>query len=125
MALQILPNVSADPRLPLHERLSTAGLWIADESSYSPDDAIHIDEDLLLIAGTVRNQVTKCVYEPPIYIERSLSEQGLVLLDDRAMTKILVLPRHTNSHDLFTNPSLVQHILSEQSTETKFENIRS
>ena len=125
MALKILPNVSAfqhpaaaaaaDGYLPLHERLVSAGLWIPDESSYSPDDVICIDDDLLLIAGTVRNQVTKCVYEPPIYIDRSLSEQGLVLLDERARTKILVLPRNTTSQNLFTNATLVQHILAEQS----------
>ena len=81
------------------------------------DDVIQVYEDLLLVAGSVRNQITKCVYEAPIFIKRSLSKQGLKLLEGRSITKVLVLPRTStveNRNNLFTDSSLIQHLLNDE-----------
>ena len=81
------------------------------------EDVIYIDEDVLLIAGSVRNQTSQCIYKAPIFIERSLSKQGLKLLEDRSITKILVLPRARttmNMNNLFADSSLIRHILDNE-----------
>ncbi|CAF0909257.1 unnamed protein product [Rotaria sordida] len=128
LALRILPDIRAfqhsliksNNNCPIadftliNKRLLNSGLLIYNEMTCTSDDVIHIYEDLLLIAGSVRNQITKCVYESPIFIKRSLSKQGLKLLEGRSITKILVLPKATttiNMNNLFTNSSLIHHIL--------------
>ena len=130
MALRILPNIRAfqhssiksnDSRCIadltlIGKRLKNAGLLIYNEMTCTADDVILLNEDLLLIAGSVRNQFTKCVYEAPIFIKRSLSKQSLKLLEDRSITRILVLPRvitTANRNNLFTDSSLIQHILDD------------
>jgi len=131
LALRILPDIPAfqysskkshtnqslaDFSL-INKRLSNAGLLIYNEMTCTSDDIIQLYEDLLLITGTVRNRITNCVYEAPIFIKRSLSKQGLKLLDSRLLTKILVLPRTTtivNRNNLFMNSSLIHHILIDE-----------
>lgn len=95
----------------INKRLLNAGLLIYNDITCDGDDVIHINEDLLLISGIVRNQITKCVYESPIFIKHSLSKQGLKLLDDHASTKILVLPKTKINH-IFTDSLLINHILN-------------
>ncbi|CAF2903835.1 unnamed protein product [Rotaria sp. Silwood2] len=133
LALRILPDIRAfqhssiksNNNRPLanftliDNRLLNSGLLIYNDMTCTSDDVIHIHEDLLLIAGSVRNQISKCVYEAPIFIKRSLSKQGLKLLEGRSITKILVLPKATtamNTNNLFTDISLIHHILD---VETK------
>ncbi|CAF4233985.1 unnamed protein product [Rotaria socialis] len=125
LALRILPEIRAfqhsrikqSSNMPIadsdlvNKRLLNAGLLIYNEMTCSLDDVIHLNEDLFLIAGSVRNQITKCVYEAPIFIERNLSKQGLKLLDDRSITKILVLPATMNTDNLFVDSSLINHII--------------
>jgi hypothetical protein len=131
LALRVLPDISAfqyssskshDNRFLadfslIHQRLSGAGLLIYNERTCTSDDVIQLYEDLLLVNGSVRNQITQCVYEAPIFIKRSLSKQGLKLLQDRSITKILVIPRVTttvNRNDLFMDRSLIQQILDNE-----------
>ncbi|CAF1208328.1 unnamed protein product [Rotaria magnacalcarata] len=125
LALRILPEIRefqhsrlkqssnmpvADSDL-INKRLLSAGLLIFNEMTCSLDDVIHLNEDLFLIAGSVRNQITKCVYEAPIFIKQNLSKQGLKLLDDRSITKILVLPTTMNVDNIFVDSSLINHII--------------
>jgi hypothetical protein len=129
--LHILPNIPSFQHLSakthdnrpmadfilIHKRLSNAGLLIYNEMICTSDDVIHLYEDLLLLAGTVRNQITKCVYEAPIFIKRSLSKQGLKLLEGPSITKILILPRTPTAeirNNLFTDSSLIHHILDNE-----------
>ncbi len=139
MALHILPNIPSFQHLSekthdtrpmadfilIHKRLSNSGLLIYNEMICTSDDVIHLYEDLLLVAGTVRNQITKCVYEAPIFIKRSLSKQGLKLLEGPSITKILVLPRTPTAeirNHLFTDSSLIHHILDDE-TKRDFRRI--
>jgi hypothetical protein len=92
-------------------------LLIFNEITCTSDDVIQLYDDLLLVAGSVRNQITKCVYEAPIFIKRSLSKQGLKLLEGRSVNKILVLPRNIktkSNYDLITDSSLIRHILDNE-----------
>jgi hypothetical protein len=132
LALRVLPNVPSFQHASMHpqsgrtmgvdftlinKRLSNAGLLMCDETVCAPDDVLRINEDLLLVVGSVRNQITKCVYESPIFIRRSLSRQGLKLLDGHSATKILILPRVLTkpaSHGLFTDSVLIQHVLDDE-----------
>ncbi len=131
MALRILPNIRAfqHPSKRSHDnrpiadfnlidkRLSNAGLLIYNGMTCTSDDIICLYEDLLLVAGSVRNQITKCVYEAPIFIKRSLSKQALKLLEGRSITKILVLPRTittVNRNNFFTDSSLISNILDNE-----------
>ncbi|CAF3830308.1 unnamed protein product [Rotaria sp. Silwood1] len=148
LALRILPDIQAfqyssiksnnnrsivDFTL-IDKRLLNSGLLIYNEMTCTLDDIIHINEDLLLIAGSVRNQISKYVYEAPIFIKRSLSKQGLKLLEGRSITKILVLPKVTttiNMNNIFTDNSLIHHILdiemkrnfSQRSTDKNYKTI--
>jgi hypothetical protein len=103
--------------------LSNAGLLIYNEMTCTSNDIIQLYEDLFLVTGSVRNQITNCVYEAPIFIKRSLSKQGLKLLEDRSNTRILILPRATttmNRNNLFTNSSLIHQILVDEETKRDF-----
>lgn len=129
LALHILPHIPAfqyssrkshdNQPVPnfilIEKRLSNAGLLIYNEVTCNSDNIIQLYEDLFLAAGSVRNQITNCIYEAPIFIQRSLSKQGLKVLEDRSVTKILVLPRETtiavNRNNLFTGSSLIQKII--------------
>ncbi|CAF3986168.1 unnamed protein product [Rotaria sp. Silwood1] len=148
LALRILPDIQAfqyssiksnnnrsivDFTL-IDKRLLNSGLLIYNEMTCTSDDIIHINEDLLLIAGSVRNQISKYVYEAPIFIKRSLSKQGLKLLEGRSITKILVLPKvitTINMNNIFTDNSLIHHILdiemkrnfSQRSTDKNYKTI--
>ena len=104
--------------------MTQAGLLVFHESICNSDEVIELDDDLLLVTGSLRNQVSKCIYEAPIYINRSLSQQGLKLLEGRSMTKILVLPRDTiveNKAYLFTNRSLIRYLLAEYTQRKSHE----
>ncbi|CAF1360394.1 unnamed protein product [Adineta steineri] len=133
LALHILPNISSfqytHNKHPttnfdlLNKRLLISGLLIYNEIICTSDDIIQLNEDLLLVAGSVRNQITKCIYEAPIFIKRSLTRQGLKLLEDRSSIKILVLPRisttttTTIENHIFTDCLLIQHILDNKTKQ--------
>ncbi|CAF4207123.1 unnamed protein product, partial [Adineta steineri] len=131
LALHILPNISSfqytHNKHPmtnfdlLNKRLIISGLLIYNEIICTSDDIIQLNEDLLLVAGSVRNQITKCIYEAPIFIKRSLTRQGLKLLEDRSSIKILVLPRisttTTIENHIFTDSLLIQHILDNKTKQ--------
>ena len=112
------------PSVLCHQRLSSAGLLVLTASNCTDDDILQVNDDLFLIAGSFRNQMTKCIYEAPCFIKASLSEQGLKCLDDRTMMKILLLPRSSSiqtRQDLFTDRSLIRYILTENLQEN-FQN---
>lgn len=107
-----------------HQRLSSAGILMLTTSNCTDDDILDVNDDLFLIAGSLRNQISKCVYEAPCYINASLTEQGLKCLDDRTMMKILLLPRSSSIQtrkDVFTDRSLIRYILTEDLQES-FQN---
>jgi hypothetical protein len=108
--------MSSTALLVVNQRLSHAGLLLYHPSICTDDDTIEIHDDLFLVYGSVRNQISKCVYEAPIFIEHTLSQQGLMLLDGRSMTKILVLPRNSTVDTreyMFTDRKLTRFILDE------------
>ncbi|CAF1128200.1 unnamed protein product [Adineta steineri] len=131
LALHILPNISSfqytHNKHPttnfdlLNKRLIISGLLIYNEIICTSDDIIQLNEDLLLVAGSVRNQITKCIYEAPIFIKRSLTRQGLKLLEDRSSIKILIIPRisttTTIENHIFTDSLLIQHILDNKTKQ--------
>ena len=131
LALRILPNIRSFQHSPIksihdhfagdfvliNKRLLNSGLLIYNEMTCVAEDIVYINEDILLITGSVRNQTSQCIYEAPIFIERSLSKQGLKLLEDRSITKILVLPRAEttmSTNNLFADSSLIHHILDNE-----------
>ncbi|CAF0809627.1 unnamed protein product [Adineta ricciae] len=124
LALRILPNISSfqhsstrksDKHLTMiNKRLLHSGLLIYTEGTCTTNDIIQLHEDLLLVTGSVRNQLTKCVYEAPVFIKSSLTKQGLKLLEGSSSTKILVLPRTSATINLFTDFVLIQSILNNE-----------
>lgn len=123
LALRILPHIPNFQQSSiktdlnsLDQRLANAGLLVYNSKTCTLDDIIQIYEDLFLITGSVRNIVSLCIYEAPIFIRRSLSKHGLKLLDGRSNTKILIIPKTTitsiNRNDFFTDSSLIHYLLT-------------
>ena len=98
----------------INKRLLHAGLLIYTEETCTTNDILQLQEDLLLVTGSVRNQLTKCVYEAPVFIKSSLTKQGLKLLEEASSTKILVLPRTSATVNLFTDSVVIQSILNNE-----------
>lgn len=120
LALRILPDLESfkvsSEFASIDQRLAQAGLLIFHASICHAEEVIELDDDLLLVAGSVRNQVSKCIYEAPSFINHSLGQQGLKLLEGRSMTKMLVLPRdptEPNKPYLFTNRPMIRYMLDE------------